>query len=73
MGYKEEETGRAGRDNNPSEVILYPMIKHPVTQGMKLYYANDTECRRSLLLQDFLFYNNVIVNAGICWDICCIK
>ena len=52
-----QETGRAGRDNQPAKAILYYdksdlKVQH-IEESMKAYCRNTGLCRRELLLKDF--------------------
>jgi superfamily II DNA helicase RecQ len=51
-----QETGRAGRDGEPAEALLY-VTTHPanrfVDDDMKEYSKNKDRCRRELLLKNF--------------------
>ena len=51
-----QETGRAGRDNNP---FLLHKVQHIISEDMQLYCSNETECRRVLLFKSFLFADSV--------------
>ena len=66
-----QETGRAGRDNKPSEAILYPKTHHSISDNMKLYITNQSDCRRKLLFSSFLFYETVSYSVICsCCDVC---
>ncbi len=66
-----QETGRAGRDGDDAEAILFRGSgeKH-ANESMKVYASNEHECRRLLLFSNFLkFYRQdvklLVVNAVI--------
>ena len=67
-----QETGRSGRNGNPSVGVLYikGSTKH-VTSYMKAYIENTTTCRRNLLFKNFLIYseNSSVIGCKYC-DIC---
>lgn len=66
-----QETGRAGRDEEPSFAILYPKTHHAITEEMKNYCSNETQCRRALLLKSFICVpNNCQSSHCKCCDIC---
>ena len=50
------ETGRAGRNGNSSSVLMYGKPGNHVEQSMKEYCSNSSECCRSALFKNFLFY-----------------
>ena len=68
-----QETGRCGRDGNPSTAILYEGKggKH-ADKKMKNYTTNTTLCRRRLLFQEFLLYREegIQVCGSDCCDVC---
>ena len=51
-----QETGHAGRDNKPSEAILLPKIHPRITENMRTYCDNQSDCGQKL---SFLFYDSV--------------
>ena len=67
-----QETGRAGRDGEPAEALLY-VTTHPanrfVDDDMKEYSKNKDRCRRELLLKIFDGSVNVCRSCSCC-DIC---
>ena len=67
-----QETGRAGRDGEPAEAILY-VTAHPanrfVDDTMKEYSKNKDKCRRELLLKNFDGCVDFGHNCSCC-DIC---
>ena len=68
----EQETGRAGRDGEPAEALLY-VTTHPanrfVDDAMKEYLKNKDKCRRELLLRNFDGNVDLCHNSSCC-DIC---
>ena len=68
-----QEMGRAGRNGNQAEDILYHKVfKKKLTVTAKAYGENQTVCRRELLFKDFLFSNTLTMNikACKCCDLC---
>ena len=67
-----QEIGRAGRNGENAQAILYhKIIGNNVTESAKKYGENKTVCRRSLLFKDFLFYgNHANITACKCCDLC---
>ena len=70
-----QEMGRAGRNGNQAEAILYHKVaRKEITPTAKAYGENQTVCRRSLLFKDFLFSNTQRTNikACKCCDLCAV-
>ena len=67
-----QESGRAGRDNLPSDAcILYGSPGRHVDGSIKQYAENQEKCRRELLFKNFLFSSNLSKVPGCkCCDIC---
>ena len=68
-----QESGRAGRNGDPAEAILY--YRNPgknITKEMQQYGLNTKTCRRSLLFNTFLFGETQLtpVKADLCCDLC---
>ena len=62
-----QEMGRAGRNGNQAEDILYHKVfKKKLTVTAKAYGENQTVCRRELLFKDFLFSNTLTMNIVTC-------
>lgn len=61
-----QETGRAGRDGQQAEAILYEgkCGKH-ASKEMKAYVSNREQCRRRLLFEGFLQYFERYVVAHV--------
>ena len=70
-----QETGRAGRDDLPSmATLLKARTYHHVDEDIKLYSANETECRRHVLFRDMDSYEPVDINIKcMCCDICSVS
>ena len=67
-----QQTGRAGRNGQPAEAILYSRnSSNKVSKPMKDYAENTTLCRRYLLFKDFLYSNQKEdITACQCCDLC---
>ena len=67
-----QEVGRAGRNGENAQAILYhKIVGNKVTESAKAYGENKSECRRSLLFKDFLFYGNYTNTTPCkCCDLC---
>ena len=70
-----QETGRAGRDSQPSLALLLTTVSKGrmchVDKTMKDYQANQHHCRRDFLFQDIDGYEHAdIVTKCLCCDIC---
>lgn len=71
-----QETGRAGRDNQPAKAILYYdksdlKVQH-IQESMKAYCRNTELCRRELLLKDFDQEETPSSNTdSVCTCMCC--
>ncbi|XP_065908791.1 putative ATP-dependent DNA helicase Q1 [Dysidea avara] len=68
-----QESGRAGRNGDPAEAILY--YRNPgknITKEMQQYGLNTRTCRRSLLFKNFLFGETLStpIKADQCCDLC---
>ena len=69
-----QETGRAGRNSNEAEAILYygkGAVTH-ISKSVKNYGENRSHCRRTLLFKDFLFSDveKSDIIACRCCDLC---
>uniref|UniRef100_A0A1X7VWV3 DNA 3'-5' helicase n=1 Tax=Amphimedon queenslandica TaxID=400682 RepID=A0A1X7VWV3_AMPQE len=68
-----QETGRAGRDGQPSKAILYygKPGRH-VSQDVKDYAMEKNKCRRDMLMKNFLFCDSECVSEDKlnCRDVC---
>lgn len=70
-----QEMGRAGRNGNQAEDLLYHKVsRKKLTVTAKAYGENRTVCRRELLFKDFLFSNTLTMNikACKCCDVCAV-
>ena len=68
-----QETGRAGRDQNPSLALLLSMKKrsHHVEKSMLEYASNTKTCRRDLLFSDTDNYKHEDLGFKcLCCDLC---
>ena len=67
-----QETGRGGRNGNPSvALLLYGKHDKHIKQSMKNYCTNSKECRRNLLFREFLFFTCEFSHDKCkCCDIC---
>jgi len=64
----------AGRDGSDAEAILYhKIVGKKITNAMKVYSENTSECCRELLFKNFLFYEKLQrknITACKCCDLC---
>ena len=67
-----QQTGRAGRNGQPAEAILYAKNScKKISEAVQEYADNDTLCRRYLLFKDFLYTDNKKhISACQCCDLC---
>ena len=68
-----QETGRAGRDGQPSLATLLTLTvtQHHADENMKEYQANTDKCRRDLLFKDMdEYYHADLGSKCLCCDIC---
>ena len=68
-----QETGRAGRDGQPSLAMLLTTkerLSH-VEQSMKEYQGNRDQCRRDFLFRDMDGFHHVDMGTNcLCCDVC---
>ena len=68
-----QETGRAGRDGEYAEAILYEgKVSKNCTKIMKNYVSNSNICRRKLIFNNFLCYyeRDMCITNCKCCDMC---
>ena len=69
-----QESGRAGRDNQPSNAILviYPrcLSSKRINKSMKNYSKNVVKCRRKILLNEFGESKYDVLKLHECCDVC---
>ena len=67
-----QEVGRAGRDYLPSIAILISgkYTRKPCNDLMKLYYSNNTKCRRNVLFTNFSESSKFLGTGCQCCDVC---
>ena len=69
-----QESGRAGRDKQPSCALLVYGRKYLrqtyVSEHMRRYCQNEDECRKKILFEDFEGCENIKFNGCMCCDVC---
>ena len=66
-----QESGRAGRDDQPSDAcLLYGRAGKFVDAEVKEYGTNNEKCRRKLLFTNFMFPSSFELTGCKCCDIC---
>ena len=72
-----QETGRAGRDMQPSQSILYyggpNLIVRHREETMKMYFLNNEVCRHQFLLKQFDATCSLLTPICCCCDLCELK
>ena len=67
-----QETGRAGRDDLPSKVVLlYGSPRRYVQENMKVYGQNTNQCQQKILFKHFICHSHIDIQPLCqCCDVC---